>query len=81
NTPKQLMIYEPFGCQPPRFPHISLIVNQQRKKLTKPDPQILQFIHQYPDLPYLPQALFNFIPLLPSSPQAEHHIFSKQEFI
>ena len=31
NTPKQLMIYEAFGWEPPRFAHMSLIVNEQRK--------------------------------------------------
>lgn len=31
NTPKQLMIYEAFGWESPRFAHMSLIVNEQRK--------------------------------------------------
>ena len=30
NTPKQLMIYE-FGWEAPRFGHMSLIVNEERK--------------------------------------------------
>ncbi|WP_398574522.1 glutamate--tRNA ligase family protein, partial [Staphylococcus epidermidis] len=60
---------------------MSLILNQHPKKLTNPHPQILQFIHQYPHLPYLPQPLFNFITFLPSSPQPQHQIFSKQQFI
>lgn len=33
NTPKQLMIYETFGWEPPRFAHMTLIVNEQRKKI------------------------------------------------
>ena len=33
NTPKQLMIYEAFGWEPPRFGHMALIVNEERKKL------------------------------------------------
>ena len=37
NTPKQLMIYEAFGWESPRFAHMSLIVNEQRKKLSKRD--------------------------------------------
>ncbi|MDT4012207.1 glutamate--tRNA ligase [Staphylococcus simulans] len=81
NTPKQLMIYEAFGWEPPRFGHISLIVNEQRKKLSKRDGQILQFIEQYRDLGYLPEALFNFITLLGWSPEGEEEIFSKEEFI
>ena len=81
NTPKQLMIYETFGWEPPRFAHMTLIVNEQRKKLSKRDGQILQFIEQYRDLGYLPEALFNFIALLGWSPEGEEEIFSKDEFI
>ncbi len=43
--------------------------------------QILQFIEQYRDLGYLPEALFNFIALLGWSPEGEEEIFSKEEFI
>ena len=81
NTPKQLMIYDTFGWEPPRFGHMSLIVNEERKKLSKRDGQILQFIEQYRDLGYLPEALFNFITLLGWSPEGEEEIFSKDEFI
>ena len=94
NTPKQIMIYESFGWEPPRFGHMSLIVNEERKKLSKRDGQILQFIEQYRDLGYLPEALFNFIALLGWSPEGEEeqqvingeqvpelmtHLFSKLE--
>ena len=41
----------------------------------------LQFIEQYRDLGYLPEALFNFITLLGWSPEGEEEIFSKEEFI
>ena len=30
-TQKQLMIYEAFGWEAPRFGHMSLIVNEERK--------------------------------------------------
>lgn len=81
NTPKQLMIYETFGWKAPRFAHMSLIVNEERKKLSKRDGQILQFIEQYRDLGYLPEALFNFITLLGWSPEGEDEIYSPEEFI
>ncbi len=81
NTPRQLMIYEAFGWEPPVFGHMSLIVNEQRKKLSKRDESILQFIEQYHDMGYLPEALFNFIALLGWSPEGEEEIFSKEQFI
>ncbi|RFU70265.1 glutamate--tRNA ligase [Bacillus sp. V59.32b] len=81
NTPKQLMIYEAFGWEPPVFGHMTLIVNESRKKLSKRDESIIQFIEQYEELGYVPEALFNFIALLGWSPGGEEEIFSKDEFI
>ncbi|WP_456279526.1 glutamate--tRNA ligase [Bacillus sp. AK128] len=81
NTPKQLMIYEAFNWDIPTFGHMTLIVNDQRKKLSKRDESIIQFIEQYEELGYLPEALFNFIGLLGWSPGGEEEIFSKDQFI
>ena len=81
NTPKQMMIYEAFGWDIPQFGHMTLIVNEERKKLSKRDESIIQFIEQYEELGYLPEALFNFIGLLGWSPVGEEEIFSKEEFI
>lgn len=81
NTPKQLMIYEAFGWEPPTFGHMTLIVNENHKKLSKRDESIIQFIEQYEALGYLPEALFNFIALLGWSPVGEEEIFSKEELI
>lgn len=81
NTPKQMMIYEAFGWNIPQFGHMTLIVNESRKKLSKRDESIIQFIEQYQALGYLPEAIFNFIALLGWSPVGEEEIFSKDEFI
>lgn len=82
NTPKQLMVYEAFGWQPPIFGHMTLIINTETgKKLSKRDETILQFIEQYRELGYLPEAMFNFTSLLGWSPVGEDEIFSKQELI
>ncbi|TCP24140.1 glutamyl-tRNA synthetase /glutamate--tRNA(Gln) ligase [Scopulibacillus darangshiensis] len=81
NTPKQLMIYEAFDWAPPVFGHTTLIVNEQRKKLSKRDESIVQFIEQYSELGYLPEALFNFISLLGWSPKGEEEIFTREELI
>ncbi|CAM4519299.1 nondiscriminating glutamyl-tRNA synthetase [Paenibacillus endophyticus] len=81
NTPRQLMIYEAFGWAPPIFGHMTLIVNEQRKKLSKRDESIIQFISQYDDLGYLPEAMFNFITLLGWSPEGEQEIFTREELV
>lgn len=81
NTPRQLMIYEAFKWTPPVFCHMTLIVNEQRKKLSKRDESIIQFIEQYDALGFLPDTLFNFISLLGWSPEGESEMFSKEELI
>lgn len=81
NTPKQMMIYEAFGWEQPKFGHMTLILNENRKKLSKRDEHIVQFIEQYRNLGYLPEAMFNFISLLGWSPGGEEEIFDKETLI
>ncbi|AJS60301.1 glutamate--tRNA ligase [Paenibacillus sp. IHBB 10380] len=81
NTPRQLMIYEALGWTAPHFGHMTLIVNENHKKLSKRDESIVQFIEQYDQLGYLPEALFNFIALMGWSPEGEEEIFGKEELI
>lgn len=81
NTPKQIMVFNAFGWDIPLFGHMTLIVNENRKKLSKRDESIIQFIEQYKNLGYLPEALFNFIALLGWSPVGEEELFSKEQFI
>lgn len=81
NTPRQLMIYEALGWEPPRFGHMTLIVGDNHKKLSKRDESVIQFMEQYDKLGYLPEAMFNFIALLGWSPEGEQEIFSKEELV
>ncbi|HEY4532185.1 MAG TPA: glutamate--tRNA ligase [Kurthia sp.] len=81
NTPKQMMVYRAFGWEAPRFGHMTLIVNENHKKLSKRDESIIQFISQYKELGYLPEAMVNFLALLGWSPEGEEEIFSMDELI
>lgn len=81
NTPKQMMIYRMLGWGTPSFGHMTLIVNEQRKKLSKRDNSILQFMSQYEELGYLPEAMFNFMSLLGWSPVGEEEIFTHQQLV
>lgn len=81
NTPKQLMVYRAFGWTAPSFGHMTLIVNENHKKLSKRDESIIQFISQYKELGYLPEAMVNFLALLGWSPEGEEEIFSTEELI
>src|SRR5699024_11926387 len=81
NTPRQMMIYDAFGWEAPKFGHMTLILNEDRKKLSKRDQHIVQFIEQYKDLGYLPKAIFNFMTLLGWSPDGEEEILDKETLI
>ncbi|WP_077595845.1 glutamate--tRNA ligase [Oceanobacillus kimchii] len=81
NTPKQMMIFDAFGWEAPRYGHMTLILNEERKKLSKRDEHILQFIEQYRNLGYLPEAMFNFISLLGWSPVGEEEMFTQAQLI
>src|SRR5690625_7762086 len=76
-----MMVYDALGWEAPKFGHMTLILNEERKKLSKRDQHILQFIEQYEELGYLPEAIFNFITLLGWSPEGEEEIFTKEELI
>ena len=81
NTPKQIQLYKNFNWQQPKFGHMTIIVNETGKKLSKRDQNILQFMSQYRELGYLPEAIFNFILLLGWSPGGEEEIFTMDEAI
>lgn len=81
NTPRQVLIYQALGWEPPVFAHASLIVNENRKKLSKRDESIIQFVEQYRELGYIPEALVNFVALLGWTPEGEQEIFTKEELI
>lgn len=81
NTPRQMMVYDAFGWETPIFGHMTLILNEERKKLSKRDEHIMQFIEQYKNEGYLPEAMFNFITLLGWSPVGEEEMFTKEELI
>lgn len=81
NTPKQIQVYRYLNFPIPQFGHMTIIVNDQGKKLSKRDASIVQFMSQYRNLGYLPEAIFNFILLLGWSPEGTQEIFSKAQAI
>lgn len=79
NTPKQLFVYNYFGWEAPRFGHMTIIVNENGKKLSKRDNNIVQFVSQYKELGYLPEAIDNFLLLLGWTPEGKNEVFSLEE--
>ncbi|MHB1628251.1 MAG: glutamate--tRNA ligase [Bacilli bacterium] len=81
NTPRQLMLFRAFGWTPPVFGHVPLILGADGKKLSKRDESLIQFIDQYREYGYLPEAIFNFLALLGWTPGGEREILTREEFI
>lgn len=81
NTPKQVLIYRAFGWNVPEFGHMTIIVNEQKKKLSKRDKNVIQFIKEYQEMGYLPEAMFNFISLLGWSPSTNEEILTQEQII
>lgn len=81
NTPRQLLIYQAFAWQPPVFAHLSLIVDENMKKLSKRNKDIMQLISEYRILGYLPQAIVNFLALLGWTSIDNQEFFSLPELI
>lgn len=81
NTPKQIQIYKAFGWEPPVFGHMAVIVNENGKKLSKRDANVIQFISQYEEKGYPAHSLFNFISLLGWSTTLPSEVLTKEEII
>ncbi|HEV2378332.1 MAG TPA: glutamate--tRNA ligase [Terriglobia bacterium] len=69
NTPKQLLIYQALGVQPPRFAHLPLILGPDKQRLSKRHGATS--VGAYRDQGILPEALVNFLALLGWAPPAK----------
>ncbi len=79
NTPRQLLIYEALGFEPPKFAHVSMILGPDRTKLSKRHGDTS--LEEYRKKGYLPDALFNYLALLGWSPGGDREILDKKELI
>ena len=70
NTHRQVLIYRAMGWDVPEFAHVSLILGQDRTKLSKRHGATS--VNAYADQGYLPEAMFNYLTLLGwSSPEGK----------
>ncbi|MBK9321685.1 MAG: glutamate--tRNA ligase [Bdellovibrionaceae bacterium] len=79
NTLRQLMIYEAMGWTPPEFAHMSLILDEERQKLSKRKGAVAT--GHFKNEGYLPEAILNFIALLGWSHPDGKEILTLQEMI
>jgi len=66
NTPRQILLYEAFGWQPPQFAHVSLVMGPDHAPLSKRHGATS--VKEFRDRGYLPEALTNYLALIGWSP-------------
>ena len=81
NTPKQIMIYEALGEKLPRFAHMPLTLDPQKRKISKRAHGEVVSVQYYRERGFLPWALVNFLVLLGWSTSDNREFFSKEELI
>ena len=75
--PKNVLLYQAFGWEVPKFIHLPLILNKTGGKLSKRQGDV--FVEDYKDKGYLPEALINFCALLGWHPKNDKEIFTLDE--
>lgn len=82
NTPYQIAIRDALnfnnGIQ---YGHLSVIIDETGKKLSKRNKEMKQFIEDYKTMGFLPEAVFNFLGLLSWSSPNNEEILSQEQFI
>jgi nondiscriminating glutamyl-tRNA synthetase len=79
NTLRQMMLYEAFGYELPKFGHLSFILGPDKQKLSKRHGATS--CHDYMERGYLPEALNNFVLLSGWSSPTGEEIMSREEQI
>jgi len=78
NTPRQIQLYHALGYPLPRFGHVSMILGQDKKKLSKRHGA--QSVMEYKKMGYLPQAVVNYLVRLGWS-HGDQEEFTREELI
>jgi len=85
-TPKQVLMWEALNrCDPatgvdlPVYAHLPMLVNEQRKKLSKRRDPVA--VERYRDEGYLPEAIVNYLALLGWSPRGDVEIVARDAMV
>jgi nondiscriminating glutamyl-tRNA synthetase len=79
NTPRQIMIYQVFGWEPPVFAHHPLILGPDRTPLSKRHGATA--VSQYREDGFLPEALLNYLVLLGWTPPTGEEILPLERIV
>lgn len=79
NTPKQLLVFEALGIDPPRYAHVPLLHGPDGKKLSKRHGAAS--VQELRDAGYLPEAIRNYVALLGWGPGDDETLLSTEELV
>ncbi len=75
--PKNILLYQALGWEPPKFIHFPLVLNKEGGKLSKRKGDV--FVEDYLTKGYLPEAIINFCALLGWHGKDDKEIYSLEE--
>ena len=79
STPRQILLYQALGWEPPQFVHLSIILGPDKAKLSKRHGAVS--VLDYRDQGYLPEAMFNFLGLLGWSLDDHSVVIDREQFV
>ena len=79
NTFKHIELFKALGATPPKYGHLTMIVNAQGKPYSKRDGAA--FVGEFREQGYLPDALFNYLLLLGWNPGDDREVLTKDEMV
>ena len=79
NAPKQQMIWDALGTTPPSWAHVPVLVNEQRKKLSKRRDKVA--VEQYREEGILAEAMKNYLMTLGWAPSGDTEIVPFQKIV
>src|SRR5215218_7291374 len=77
NTPRQILLYEAYGYEPPAFAHLSLVMGPDHAPLSKRHGATS--VKEFRDKGYLPEALVNYLALIGWSPGQNEELLPADE--
>jgi glutamyl-tRNA synthetase len=78
NTPRQILLYQALGADPPQFGHVPMILGPDKARLSKRHGATS--VMAFKDMGYLPEALVNYLARLGWS-YGDREIFSLKEMV
>jgi nondiscriminating glutamyl-tRNA synthetase len=81
NTPRQMMLYEALGEQPPAFAHVPLILNRDRTKMSKRSGEAAVAVSDWRRAGYVAEAQLSYLALLGFHTGDEREILSRAELL